>query len=395
MLADRINQLAASETLEMTRKSQEMAEQGMDVINLSIGEPDFFTPPGVKDAGIKAIENNVTHYSPIPGYKELRQAIVKKLKRDNNLDYTLDQIVVSNGAKHALSNVIFSIINPGDEVILIAPYWVTYAEQVKFAGGRCVVIRTSVENDFKTSPEELEKHITSRTKAIIICSPSNPTGSVYTKKELQGIAKVIAKFQGIYVISDEIYEYINFTGAHHSIAENENIKQQVIVVNGVSKGYAMTGWRIGYIAAPLPIAQACTKIQGQLTSGASSISQMATIAALQLDKSEICEMVDIFKKRRDYVHHEFKKMAKIKVNFPNGAFYVFPDISSYYGTSYQKGMVHDARDLAFYLLEEARVATVPGIAFGCPDCIRISYATSDEKLKEGMKRVKKALNNLT
>lgn len=387
----RIIALADSQTLAMNQKSKDLEAQGIDIINLSVGEPDFFTPEHVKDAAKKAIDDNFTFYSPVPGFMDLRKAISNKLKEENNLNYTPQQIVVSNGAKHSLANVIMAIVDPGDEVIILAPYWVSYVELVKLAEGKNVVIDTSLENDFKATPKQIEDVITSKTRAMIICSPSNPTGGVYSKQELEAIARVIEKHPDIIVISDEIYEHINFIGKHVSIAQFDFIYNQVVVINGVSKGYSMTGWRIGYMACACWLADACNKLQGQFTSGPSSIAQKASLAAISGDKTFTREMSKVFMKRRDLVISLMKEIPEMKINIPQGAFYVFPDISSYFGKSYQGKKIKNSDDLSLFLLEYAYVASVSGDAFGAPDCIRFSYATSEEKLKEAFTRVKNAL----
>ncbi|MEA2106278.1 MAG: pyridoxal phosphate-dependent aminotransferase [Bacteroidota bacterium] len=394
-ISQRIASLAVSQTLAMSQKSRDLKAKGFDVINLSVGEPDFNTPQHIKDAAVKAINENYSHYAPVPGYPELLQAISDKLKRENNLDYNNDQIIVSNGAKHSLANVILSIVNKDDEVIVPAPYWVSYVELVKLAEGKNVVIEAGIENDFKITPEQLKKAITPKTKALFLCSPSNPSGSVYSRDELKAIAEVIdAAEQYIYILSDEIYEHINFVGNHESIAQFDFIRDKVIIINGVSKGYAMTGWRIGYIAAPKWLAKACNKIQGQMTSGASSISQMASIAALNSDSSCITEMVDAFKRRRDLVIELMKDIKGLKNNVPQGAFYLFPEASYYFGKTDGNRTIKNAMDLCLYILEEAHVATVPGDAFGSPNYIRFSYATSDDQLREALKRMKKVLDKL-
>lgn len=394
-ISQRVASLAVSQTLAMSQKSRDLQAQGVDVINLSVGEPDFNTPQHIKDAAIKAINDNYSHYSPVPGYPELLKAISNKLKRENNLDYGTDQIIVSNGAKHSLANVILSLVNKGDEVIVPAPYWVSYVELVKLAEGKNVVIETSIDSDFKITPEQLKKAITPKTKAMFLCSPSNPTGSLYSKEELKALADVIAD-SGVdmYILSDEIYEHINFVGKHESIAQFDHIRDRVIIINGVSKGYAMTGWRIGYIAAPNWIAKACNKVQGQLTSGASSISQMASVAALNTESNCITEMVEAFKRRRDLVVKLAREIEGFKVNNPGGAFYLFPEVKSYFGKSDGTTTIQNATDLALYILDKAHLATVTGEAFGSPDYLRFSYATSDEKLVEAMKRMKDALAKL-
>ncbi len=394
-ISQRVASLTVSQTLEMSQKSRDLQAQGVDIINLSVGEPDFNTPQHIKDAAIKAINDNYSHYSPVPGYPELLKAIANKLKRENNLEYGTDQIIVSNGAKHSLANVILSIVNKDDEVIVPAPYWVSYVELVKLAEGKNVVIETSIDDDFKITPQQLKDAITPKTKAMFLCSPSNPTGSLYSKEELKAIADVVANSAvDMYILSDEIYEHINFTGKHESIAQFENIRNRVIIINGVSKGYAMTGWRIGYIAAPKWIAKACNKIQGQLTSGASSVSQMASVAALNTQSNSITEMVAAFKRRRDLVVKLAREIEGFKVNEPGGAFYLFPEVKSFFGKSDGAKTIHNATDLALYILEKAHVATVTGEAFGSPDYLRFSYATSDDKLVEAMKRMKEALAKL-
>ncbi len=394
-VSQRVSSLSISQTLEMSQKSRDLQAKGIDVINLSVGEPDFNTPDHIKEAAIKAINDNYSHYSPVPGFPELLKAISGKLKRENNLDYGTDQIIVSNGAKHSLANVLLSLVNKGDEVIVPAPYWVSYVELVKLAEGKNVIIETSIDSDFKITPEQLKNAITPKTKALFLCSPSNPSGSLYSKNELEAIAKVIEN-SGVdmYILSDEIYEHINFVGKHESIAQFESIRDKVIIINGVSKGYAMTGWRIGYIAAPKWIAKACNKIQGQLTSGASSISQMASVAALNIQTTNIADMVSAFKRRRDLVVKLAQNIEGFKVNVPEGAFYLFPEVKSLFGKSDGEININDASDLSMYLLEKAHVATVPGSAFGSPDYIRFSYATSDEKLIEAMTRMKNVIDKL-
>ncbi len=390
-VSDRLASLSPSETLAMSQKSNELKAQGIDVINLSVGEPDFYTPDHIKEAAKKAIDDNFSFYSPVPGYMDLRKAIVAKLKNENGLDYTPDQIIVSNGAKQSVCNVLMSIVGPGDEVIVPAPYWVSYVEMVKLAEGTNVVVTAGIEQDFKITPAQLEAAITPKTKALILCSPSNPTGSVYSREELKGLAEVIARYPNIIVIADEIYEHINYVGAHQSIAQFPEIKDRVVVVNGVSKAYAMTGWRIGFIAAPLWIAKACNKLQGQYTSGASSIAQKAAVAAFSGDQTCVEEMRKAFLRRRDLVIGLCKEIPGMKLNVPEGAFYLFPEVSSYYGKSAGDRKINDAADLAMYLLEVGHVATVGGKAFGAPECLRFSYATSDENLVEAIRRIKEAL----
>lgn len=393
-VSDRLASLSPSETLAMSQKSNELKAQGIDVINLSVGEPDFYTPEHIKEAAKKAIDDNFSFYSPVPGYMDLRKAIVDKLKNENNLDYTTDQIIVSGGAKQSVCNTLLSIVGPGDEVIVPAPYWVSYVEMVKLAEGTNVIVSAGIEQDFKITPAQLEAAITPKTKALILCSPSNPTGSVYSKEELKGLADVLAKHPNVIVLSDEIYEHINYIGEHQSIAQFPEIKDRVVVINGVSKAYAMTGWRIGFIAAPLWIAKACNKLQGQYTSGPSSIAQKASVAAFAGDQSCVAEMRKAFLRRRDLVIELCKDIPGMKMNVPQGAFYVFPEVSSYYGKSYGDRKINDANDLAMYLLEVGHVATVGGKAFGAPECLRFSYATSDDNLKEAIKRIKNALAEL-
>lgn len=398
ILSDRILNLSESATLEMTRLSRELKAKGVDVITLSIGEPDFDTPQHVKDAGKRAIDNNITHYPPVPGFMELREAIANKLKRDNGLDFKPSQIVVSTGAKHSLINIFMCILNDGDEVIIPAPYWVSYPEMVKLSGGNPVVIDAGIDSDFKVTPEKVEAAITPRTKAFLFNSPSNPTGSVYSREELKELADVFAKYPDILIVADEIYEYINFDGKHESLASFEEIKDQVVVVNGVSKGMAMTGWRVGYIAGPQFIAAACTKIQGQYTSGTGTISQMAAMEAVSTvpeTSPDLKNMVSAFKERRDLLIDLVKEIPGIITNVPNGAFYLFPDVSYYYGKSFGNIIVNNSTELCMYLLNEAHVALVPGEAFGSPECIRISYATSKELIREAVSRIKSALEKLS
>jgi aspartate aminotransferase len=393
-LSDRITQLAESQTLAMAKKSRELQAQGKDIINLSIGEPDFNTPDFIKEAAKRAIDSNITRYTPVAGLLELRKAISEKFKRDNNLNYSADQIVVSTGAKQSIANVILSMVNPGEEVIVPVPYWVSYIETIKLAEGIPVTIPTSVESNFKITAEQLKKAITPKTKMIVFSTPCNPSGSVYNKKELKALADVIIQYPDLYVISDEIYEHINFTGEHESLAQFDFIYDRVITVNGVSKGFAMTGWRIGFIGAPLWISQACEKMQGQFTSGASSISQMASLVAMKADPSVTFEMRDAFKKRRDLVLGLLNEIPGIKANVPEGAFYIFPDISYYFGKSYNNYHIKNSHDLSMYLLEEGNVALVSGDAFGDDNCMRFSYATSEDKLIESVRRVKEALGKL-
>ncbi|MDL2282472.1 pyridoxal phosphate-dependent aminotransferase [Parabacteroides sp. OttesenSCG-928-G06] len=393
-VSDRLASLSPSETLAMSQKSQELKAQGIDVINLSVGEPDFFTPDHIKEAAKKAIDDNFSFYSPVPGYMDLRKAIVDKLKRENDLEFTTDQIIVSGGAKQSVCNVLLSIIGPGDEVIVPAPYWVSYVEMVKLAEGTNVIVEAGIEQDFKITPAQLEAAITPKTKALILCSPSNPTGSVYSQDELRGLAEVLAKYPNVIVLADEIYEHINYIGKHQSIAQFPEIKDRVVVINGVSKAYAMTGWRIGFIAAPLWIAKACNKLQGQYTSGASSIAQKASVAAFNGDQACVAEMREAFLRRRDLVVRLCQDIPGIKLNVPQGAFYLFPELDYYFGKSAGDRKINDAGDLAMYLLEVGHVATVGGTAFGAPKCLRFSYATSDENLIEAVSRMKKALADL-
>lgn len=390
-LSDRINRLAESETLLMARKSRELKAKGFDVISLSLGEPDFNTPDYIKEAAKKAIDENFTRYSPVCGYNELKQAISDKLMRENDLTYSPMEIMVSAGAKHSIANVILAMVNHGEEVIIPSPYWISYRELVKLAQGKCVYLPSSVDNDFKMTPEQLESVITDKTKLIIFSSPCNPSGTVYTKEELKALADVIARHEDVYVISDEIYEHINFIGKHESIAQFDYIREQVIVVNGVSKAYAMTGWRIGYIAAPMWIVQACDKLQGQITSGVCSIAQKAAEAAMNGGLETVNEMKTVFKERRDLVLDLIRQIPGIKTNTPAGAFYVFPDVSYYFGKTDGETYIKTADDLCMYLLNKALVAMVPGEAFGNPNCIRLSYATSNEQLIEAMTRIKNAL----
>ena len=397
ILADRILSMDESATLAMTRKSRELKDKGVDVIALSIGEPDFNTPLRVKEAGKLAIDNNITHYPPVPGLPALREGIAKKLKRDNGLDYNASQIVVSNGAKQSIANVLFSILNEGDEVIVPEPYWVSYPSMIDLAGGKSVYINAGIAQDFKVTPEQIENAITPKTKAFLFNSPSNPTGSVYTENEIAEIAELFTRHPDIVIISDEIYELIIFDGIHKSFAEYPEIKDQVVIVNGVSKGFAMTGWRIGYIAAPQFIADACTKLQGQYTSGAGTISQMAALEAVNTypsDSEELKMMNKSFIERRDLVINLMKDIPGIKTNIPQGAFYLFPDVSSYFGKKAGNYVISNGNDLCMYLLEQAHVALVPGDSFGAPDCIRISYAASKEELTEAIKRIAEAMKKI-
>ncbi len=394
-VSDRLAKLSVSATIAMNQKSRDLQEEGIDIINLSVGEPDFNTPDHIKEAAKKAIDDNYSFYPPVAGYPVLRNAIVDKLKKQNGLDYTADQITVSNGAKHSIVNVLLCIINEGDEVIIPAPYWVSYAEQVKISEGTNVILDTGIENDFKVTPEQVQEAITPKTRAIMLCSPSNPTGSVYSKDELEALAGVLAEHERIIIISDEIYEHINYIGKHESIAQFSNVKDRVVLVNGVSKGYAMTGWRLGYAAAPIWITKAVTKLQGQFTSGATSVAQIASVTALTGDQGPTKEMNKAFRRRRDLVLGHLDGIDGVKCSIPEGAFYVFPDLSKYFGKSVEGQEIKDSGDLCMYLLESGHIATVPGSAFGAPDCVRISFANSDENLEEAMKRLKNALAKMS
>ena len=393
-LSERLLAMEESATIAMSRKSRELKAEGKDVISLSLGEPDFFTPQFIKDAAVEAMNNNFTMYTPVPGYDDLREAISLKFKRDNGLNYSKDQIVVSTGAKQSIANVVLSLVGPGDEVIVPAPYWVSYLEIVKVAEGHPVVITAGIEQDFKITGKQLEEAITPKTKMLIFSTPCNPTGSVYTREELRDLADVLVKYPHITVISDEIYEHINFVGKHESLAQFPDVYDQVVTINGVSKAWAMTGWRLGYIGAPKTIADACTKVQGQFTSGTCSITQKAAIAAMKADPSVLKDMIAAFNNRRKLVLSALNEMKGVKANVPVGAFYVFPDVSYFFGKSNGQHHIKDANDLCLYLLSEALVALVSGDAFGDPNCIRISYAASEETLTEAMKRVKIALEKL-
>ena len=393
-ISDRVQSLSPSQTLAMSQKSNELKAQGIDVINLSVGEPDFNTPDHIKEAAKRAIDENFTFYTPVPGYMSLRKAIADKLKNENGLDYAPEQIVVSGGAKQSLCNVILSVINPGDEVIIPTPAWVSYVEMVKLAEGTNVLVPASIEQDFKVTPAQLEAAITPKTRMVLLCSPSNPTGSVYTKEELKGLVEVLAKYPDVLVLADEIYEHINFTGEFTSLGSFPEIADRTIIVNGVSKAYAMTGWRIGFIAAPLWVAKATNKLQSQYTSGASSIAQKAAEAAYVGPQDCIEEMRVAFQRRRDLVVSLAREIPGIKVNEPQGAFYLFPEVSSYFGKKYGDKVINNAADLAMYLLEEGHVATVDGEAFCLPGYIRLSYATSDDNIREAMRRIKDALAKL-
>jgi len=393
-VSDRLASLSPSETLAMSQKSNELKAQGFDVINLSVGEPDFNTPDHIKEAAKKAVDNNFSFYSPVPGYPALRNAICAKLKSENGFDYTPEQIVCSNGAKQSVCNVLLAIIGKGDEVIIPAPYWVSYPEMVKIADGTSVFVSAGIDQDFKITAGQLEAAITPKTKAIILCSPSNPTGSVYTKSELKELADVLAKYPDIFILSDEIYEHINYMGAHESIAQFENVRERVVIINGVSKAYAMTGWRIGWIAAPKWIASACNTLQGQYTSGPCSVAQKAAEAAYTGDQDCIETMRKAFERRKKLVVDLARRIPGLKVNDPQGAFYIFPDCSSYFGKSFNGKVIENSGDLSMFLLEEGHVACVGGGAFGAPDCLRFSYATSDENIVKAFGWIKDALAKL-
>ena len=393
-LSDRLNRLSPSATLAMSQQSGEMKAQGIDVINLSVGEPDFNTPDHIKDAAKKAVDENYSRYSPVPGYPELRKAIVGKLQKENDLEYGLNEVLVSNGAKQCVCNAVMALVNNGDEVIVPAPYWVSYPQMVKLAGGTPVYVNAGFEQNFKMTPQQLEAAITPKTKMLILCSPSNPTGSVYSKEELQTLAAVIRRHDDLYVLADEIYEHINYVGKHASIAQFDGMKERCVIVNGVSKAYAMTGWRIGYMAAPEWIIKGCNKLQGQYTSGPCSVSQKAAEAAYTLDQGCVEDMRLAFERRRNLVVKLAKEIDGLEVNVPEGAFYLFPKCSSFFGKRTDGYVINNATDLAIYLLEVGHVATVSGDAFGDPECIRFSYATSDDNLREAMKRIKEALEKL-
>ena len=393
-LSDRIKSLAVSQTMAMAQKSRELKAKGLDIISLSLGEPDFNTPDYIKEAAKEAIDQNFTKYPPVPGYNDLREAISRKFKEENGINYAPDQIIVSAGGKHSIINVILSIINPGDEVILLAPYWVSYYDQVILAGGKPVIVEATLENDFKIQPEQLEVVISRKTRLIIFNSPSNPTGMVYTREEMEGIARIVQKHEGLYILSDEIYEHILFKGEHVSMASFDFIYDRVITVNGVSKSYAMTGWRVGYIGAPSWIVKACDKLQGQFTSGVCTIAQKAALAAITVRDNSRQMMKEAFQRRRDLICKLLKDIKGFRVKIPQGAFYVMPDISYYLGKSDGEKMIRTSDDLALWLLDKAQVAVVGGDAFGAPKCIRISYATSDELLVEAVKRIKTALEKL-
>ena len=393
-LSDRLQRLAPSATLDMSQKSSEMKAAGIDVINMSVGEPDFNTPEHIKEAAKKAIDDNYSRYSPVPGYADLREAVAAKLKNENGLDYSACEILVSNGAKQSVCNALMALVNDGDEVIIPAPYWVSYPQMAKLAGGEPVIIEAGFEQDFKITPEQLEAAITPKTKMLILCSPSNPTGSVYSKEELGRLAEVILKHDDVFVIADEIYEHINYVGKHESIAQFDGMKERTIIVNGVSKAYAMTGWRIGYIAAPEWIVKGCNKLQGQYTSGPCSVSQKAAQYAYEAEQACVEDMRKAFERRRDLIVSLAKDIPGLEVNVPQGAFYLFPKCSSFYGKKASEKIIENSSDLALYLLEEGHVATVGGDAFGDPDCFRMSYATSDDNIREAMSRIKNTLAKL-
>ena len=393
-LSNRLNRLAPSATLAMSQKSSEMKAQGIDVINMSVGEPDFNTPDHIKEAAKKAIDENYSRYSPVPGYPELRKAIVAKLKNENGLEYGINEILVSNGAKQSVCNTVMALCNDGDEVIIPAPYWVSYPQMAKLAGAEPVIVNAGFEQNFKMTPEQLEAAITPKTRMLILCSPSNPTGSVYSQEELDALAKVILSHEELYVLADEIYEHINYVGKHASIAKAEGMKERTIIVNGVSKAYAMTGWRIGYIAAPEWIVKGCNKLQGQYTSGPCSVSQKAAEAAYTMDQTCVETMRQAFQRRRDLIVELAKDIPGLEVNVPEGAFYLFPKCSSFYGKACGDKVINNSNDLAMFLLEEGHVATVGGDAFGDPECFRMSYATSDDNIREAMKRIKETLAKL-
>jgi aspartate aminotransferase len=393
-LSNRLQRLAPSATLAMSQKSAEMKAQGIDVINMSVGEPDFNTPDHIKDAAKKAVDNNFSRYSPVPGYPDLRQAIARKLERENHLHYTPAEILVSNGAKQSVCNTIMALVNDGEEVIIPAPYWVSYPQMVKLAGGEPVIVEAGFDQNFKMTPEQLEAAITPKTRMLILCSPSNPTGSVYSKDELQGLADVILRHEDLFVLADEIYEHINYIGRHESIAQFPGMKERAIIVNGVSKAYAMTGWRIGYIAAPEWIVKGCNKLQGQYTSGPCSVSQKAAEFAYTASQTCVEEMRQAFERRRDLIVKLAKDIPGLEVNVPEGAFYLFPKCSSFFGKSDGETTINNSTDFAMYLLEKGHVATVGGDAFGDPHCFRMSYATSDENIVEAMQRIKEVLSVL-
>ena len=393
-LSDRLNRLAPSATLAMSQRSNEMKAQGINVINMSVGEPDFMTPDYVKEAGKRAIDDNFSKYSPVPGYLSLRTAIANKLKRENNLNYSTSEVIVGTGGKQGVCNTILALVNPGDEVIIPAPYWVSYPQMVKLAGGVPVIVPAGIEQDFKVTANQLKVAITSKTKLIILCSPSNPTGSVYTKEELEALAKIVLEHNNLFVLSDEIYEHINYIGCHASIAACEGMKERTIICNGVSKAYAMTGWRLGWVAAPEWIIKGLNKLQGQYTSGTSSVSQIAALAAYEGDQGCVEDFRKAFQRRRDLIVSLAKEVPGLEVNVPEGAFYLFPKCSSYFGKTDGKHVINNSTDFALYLLEEGHVATVAGDAFGSPDYFRMSYATSDDNIIEALSRIKEVLLKL-
>ena len=393
-LSDRLNRLAPSATLAMSQRSNEMKAQGINVINMSVGEPDFMTPDYVKEAGKRAIDDNFSKYSPVPGYLSLRTAIANKLKRENNLNYSASEVIVGTGGKQGVCNTILALVNPGDEVIIPAPYWVSYPQMVKLAGGVPVIVPTGIEQDFKVTANQLKVAITSKTKLIILCSPSNPTGSVYTKEELEALSKIVLEHNNLFVLSDEIYEHINYIGCHASIAACAGMKERTIICNGVSKAYAMTGWRLGWVAAPEWIIKGLNKLQGQYTSGTSSVSQIAALAAYEGDQGCVEDFRNAFQRRRDLIVSLAKEVPGLEVNVPEGAFYLFPKCSSYFGKTDGKHVINNSTDFALYLLEEGHVATVAGDAFGSPDYFRMSYATSDDNIIEALSRIKEVLLKL-
>ena len=393
-LSNRLQRLAPSATLAMSQKSSEMKAQGIDVINMSVGEPDFNTPDHIKEAAKQAIDQNYSRYSPVPGYPELRRAITDKLRRENGLDYAVSEILVSNGAKQSVCNTVMALVNPGDEVIIPAPYWVSYPQMALLAGGEPVIVEATFEQDFKMTPEQLEAAITPKTRLLILCSPSNPTGSVYNKEELRALADVILRHDDLYVLADEIYEHINYVGRHESIAQFPGMKERTIIVNGVSKAYAMTGWRIGYIAAPEWIVKGCNKLQGQYTSGPCSVSQKAAEFAYTQSQECVEQMRQAFERRRDLIVSLAREIPGLEVNVPQGAFYLFPKCASFYGKRCGDRLIQNSTDLAMYLLEVGHVATVGGDAFGDPQCFRMSYATSDDNIREAMRRIGEALAKL-
>ena len=393
-LSDRLNRLAPSATLAMSQRSNEMKAQGINVINMSVGEPDFMTPDYVKEAGKRAIDDNFSKYSPVPGYLSLRKAIANKLKRENNLNYSASEVIVGTGGKQGVCNTILALVNPGDEVIIPAPYWVSYPQMVKLAGGVPVIVPAGIEQDFKVTANQLKVAITSKTKLIILCSPSNPTGSVYTKEELEALAKIVLEHNNLFVLSDEIYEHINYVGCHASIAACEGMKERTIICNGVSKAYAMTGWRLGWVAAPEWIIKGLNKLQGQYTSGTSSVSQIAALTAYEGDQGCVEDFRKAFQRRRDLIVSLAKEVPGLEVNVPEGAFYLFPKCSSYFGKTDGKHVINNSTDFALYLLEEGHVATVAGDAFGSPDYFRMSYATSDDNIIEALSRIKEVLLKL-